>query len=360
MAYGSVVLSEDYDGPQQVQSYALEDHQPRAYSGVPHAVYLIAVASDGILPTLGVGLFDLPLARAPVVKASLEHATRLQSAIDELHSTIESVAMERDAYRRAVSDLEDALHSKSVAHNTAQARLSEFGSLQAAVDELRGTIDALLVERDAYRQAVENLQDALRSQSAEHARDMDGSREVHARDIDGVLQQLQVAQQEVDELRATLDSVAVEGEAYKRAVSDLEDALRAISSAHDAALARVRELGGLQAAVDELRGTVEALLIERDAYRQAVENLQDALRSQSAEHARDMDGLREVHARDIDGVLQQLQVAQQDNARGQILICEHMSRIRELESREAQLILKQREVEAARDALMLELSLIHI
>lgn len=238
VAYGSVVLSEDYDGPQQARSFALEDHQLQSYAGVPHAVYLIAVVSDGVLPTLGVGLFDLPLASAPIVKASLEHSARLQRAVDEL--------------------------------------------------------------------------------------------------------------------RATLDSVAVERDAYKQAVSDLEDALRARSSAHDAALARMRELGGLQAAVDELRGTVETLLIERNAYRQAVENLQDALRSQSAEHTRDMDDLREKHARNIDGVRQQLQVAQQDNARGQILIGEHVSRIRELESREAQLMLKQREVEAVREALMLE------
>lgn len=216
VAYGSVVLSEDYDGPQQVQSYVLEDHQPRVYSGVPHAVYLIAVASDGVLPTLGVGLFDLPLASAPVVKASLEHAARLQSAVDDLHATIDSVVVERDAYRRAVSDLEDALHAKSVAHDTALDRLSEFGRLQAAVDELRGTVDALLIEREAFRQAVENLQDALRSKSHEHireigvlreahAREMNNMREEHARNIDGVQQQLQEAQQDNASSLALID-----------------------------------------------------------------------------------------------------------------------------------------------------------
>lgn len=172
VAYGSVVLSEDYKGPQQVQSYALENSQLRAYSGVPHAVYLIAIASDGSLPTLGVGIFDLPLTSAPIVKNSFEHSARLQRAVDELLVTVDSVVVERDAYKCAVSDAEDALRVRSLAHEVALARVSERGELQAAVDELRGTVESLLIERDSLQQAVESLQDVLRSQFADHAQEL--------------------------------------------------------------------------------------------------------------------------------------------------------------------------------------------
>jgi ubiquinone/menaquinone biosynthesis C-methylase UbiE len=116
VGYGSVVLSESYDGLQQIQSYAMEGNELRAYSGVPHAVYLIAVVSDGALPTLGVGVFDLPLASAPFVKATLAHSERLQRAVDELKGTVESLLVERDAYRQAVENLEAALRSGSAEH----------------------------------------------------------------------------------------------------------------------------------------------------------------------------------------------------------------------------------------------------
>lgn len=109
VAYGSVVLSEDYDGPQQAQSYTLEDHQLQSYAGVPHAVYLIAVVSDGHLPTLNIGIFNLPLASSPLVKMSLEHSSRLERAVDELRDTLDSVTVDRDAHKAAAGELQQRM-----------------------------------------------------------------------------------------------------------------------------------------------------------------------------------------------------------------------------------------------------------
>lgn len=109
VSYGSVVLSEGYDGPQQAKSYTLEDHQLQSYSGVPHAVYLIAVVSDGHLPTLNIGIFNLPLASSPLVKMSLEHSSRLQRAVDELRDTLDSVIVDRDAHKAAAGELQQRM-----------------------------------------------------------------------------------------------------------------------------------------------------------------------------------------------------------------------------------------------------------
>lgn len=139
VAYGSVVLSEASEDPQQVQSYVLENYQPQAYAGVPNAVYLIAIASDGPLPAFGVGIFDLPLSSAQIVKSYVEHSAGLQNAVEELKATFNSVAVERDAYKRAVNELEGAVCDRSG-------------------------------ERDAYCLALSDAQDLLLSHSLEHKR----------------------------------------------------------------------------------------------------------------------------------------------------------------------------------------------
>ncbi len=159
VAYGSVVLGEDCEGLQQVQSYVLEDRQLRAYTGVPHAVYLIAVVSDGPLPTLGVGIFDLPLFSAPIVKTSLEHSVRLQAAVDELRSTVEALLIERDAYRQAVENSQDALRSQSAEYVRDMDRLREARILQS--DGLKAATEALMLENEKQRMVADTFRDQL-------------------------------------------------------------------------------------------------------------------------------------------------------------------------------------------------------
>ncbi|MFT3719038.1 methyltransferase domain-containing protein [Pseudorhodoferax sp.] len=287
VAYGSVVLSEGDDGPQQTESYAMDDFQPRAYAGVPYAVYLIAVASDGSVPTLGTGIFDLPLSSAPAVKDCQEHAARLQDAVDELRTALDAVVTERDACKRAIRDLEDAVRSRSEERDAAKSRISELSGLQAGVDELRTTVGALIVERDAYKRAIGNLEEALRLRSAER----------------------------------------------------------------DAAESRANELSGLQAGVDELRTTVEAVMAERDAYRQAVETVHEIVQRRSAEHESTMVRLRDEYTQDIGCMRQQLEVAQRETVRCGILIGEHVSRIHELEARAADLARQSHELKETREVL---------
>jgi len=159
VAYGSVVLSEDYDGPQPVQSYVLEDHQPRVCSGVPHAVYLIAVASDGILPTLGIGLFDLPLTSIPLVKNCLEHSSRLQSAVDELRTSLDSVMVDRDAHKVAAGELQQRIGDLG---RMQQEQVEDLNRVIAERDKvvstLTQTVESLLVDRDAHKSAAGELQ----------------------------------------------------------------------------------------------------------------------------------------------------------------------------------------------------------
>lgn len=56
IVYGSAVFRED--GHSQLESYELHDASHAAIAGVPHAVYLVAVASDGEIPLLSSGVLE--------------------------------------------------------------------------------------------------------------------------------------------------------------------------------------------------------------------------------------------------------------------------------------------------------------
>jgi glycosyltransferase involved in cell wall biosynthesis/SAM-dependent methyltransferase len=60
IVYGSAVFREDGHSP--VESYELHDASHAAISGVPHAVYQVAVASDGEIPLLSSGVLEQRIA----------------------------------------------------------------------------------------------------------------------------------------------------------------------------------------------------------------------------------------------------------------------------------------------------------
>ena len=65
VVYGSALFCEDSTNP--VESYELTDDALSAVSGVPHAVYLVAVASDAELPFLASGILAQPINKTELV-----------------------------------------------------------------------------------------------------------------------------------------------------------------------------------------------------------------------------------------------------------------------------------------------------
>ncbi|MEA9598533.1 methyltransferase domain-containing protein [Polynucleobacter sp. AP-Sanab-80-C2] len=175
VSYGSVILSEANDIPQRVESYVLKDGIPSYFQGVPNAIYLIAVASDGPLPLLGCGLFDLPLTSAPIVRLAKEHAARLEGAISSLKSTIESLVVDRDHQRAELEklrgdytdvsqdrdDLKGTIESLVVDRDHQRAELEklrgDYTDVSQDRDDLKSTIESLVVDRDHQRAELENL-----------------------------------------------------------------------------------------------------------------------------------------------------------------------------------------------------------
>ncbi len=67
VVYGSAIFCEDSSN--RVESYELDDEALSAIPGLPHALYLIAVASDAELPFLISGILEQPINETEVVAA---------------------------------------------------------------------------------------------------------------------------------------------------------------------------------------------------------------------------------------------------------------------------------------------------
>ena len=84
--YGSIVLSEGCS--REVGCFERADGELQYVCGVPHAVYLIAVASDAELPVLACGLLEQPIGEAEPVAARDAHIASLETQINEIYTSI--------------------------------------------------------------------------------------------------------------------------------------------------------------------------------------------------------------------------------------------------------------------------------
>ena len=86
VVYGSAILPEDGIG--SVESYELTDKMLSAIPGVPHAVFLIAVASDADLPALVSGVLEQPIDETEVVLRWAGVVAERDTQIAALHAEI--------------------------------------------------------------------------------------------------------------------------------------------------------------------------------------------------------------------------------------------------------------------------------
>jgi O-antigen biosynthesis protein len=140
IVYGSAIFREVGYSP--IESYELHDSNLTAIAGVPFAVYLLAVASDGEMPLLSSGILEQRIAETDFTRFWQKINDELVSNIDAL----QDVLAKRDD---EITCLQDALAKRD----------DEFTSLQDALakrdDEFTNLLDAfakhhdLIVERDS-------------------------------------------------------------------------------------------------------------------------------------------------------------------------------------------------------------------
>ncbi len=144
VVYGSLVLSEEGSG--DIGSYDISDKDLNVISGTPQAVYLIAVASDKEIPRLKSGIFQQPVGDSGVVKELSAHGERLETAVESLSTTLNSLVADRDAQKTGVRQLQNALQEQSLERNQ---QVSQLNQVIASRDEQISQLNQIVVAREA-------------------------------------------------------------------------------------------------------------------------------------------------------------------------------------------------------------------
>ena len=153
VVYGSLVLSEEGFG--DIGSYDIGDGELNVISGTPQAVYLIAVASDKEIPRLKSGIFQQPVGDSGVVKELGSHVERLEGAVDSLNATLGSLVIDRDAQKTGILQLQNALKQVSLERDE---QVSQLNQLVAVRDEQVSRLNQLVAVRDA---SIDNMNTEL-------------------------------------------------------------------------------------------------------------------------------------------------------------------------------------------------------
>ena len=166
VVYGSLVLSEE--GLGDIGSYDIGDSQLPVISGTPHAVYLIAVASDAAPPRLKSGIFQQPVGDSGVVKELGSHIERLEGAIDNLNATLSSLVTDRDSQKAGLAQLQDAITQISQERDEQVSQLNHVvAEREGQIANLGQTVESLVIDRDSQKAGLAQLQDAITQISQE-------------------------------------------------------------------------------------------------------------------------------------------------------------------------------------------------
>jgi SAM-dependent methyltransferase/glycosyltransferase involved in cell wall biosynthesis len=138
-AYGSLILQE---GEKCLsETYQIADKSLEATPGLSNAVYLIAIATDSVIPSVKVGLLDQEFLK-------INEIVERDVAIENLTETIQSLIVDRDSRLTEVIEIQKSTLRIENEHNSAN-------------ETLRQTIESLIIDRDSNKVSAQNFQDSL-------------------------------------------------------------------------------------------------------------------------------------------------------------------------------------------------------
>ena len=216
IAYGSVILSEE--GVSTVASYDLADEDLPIITGVPAALYLVAVASDADLPVLGSGVLEQPINQTELVQSWSGVVAERDAQIAALnHSLIEraeviisvdKVVAERD---KKIAELDNTI----IERDTLVARHVQ------TIDERNEKIEALSQELDDHVLKVESLtqQTAVREDQIVNLVQTVGERD----------NQIETLTQAMDRLQSEIEDLFQENKLLSHTIDHLRHEIMQIS-----------------------------------------------------------------------------------------------------------------------------------
>lgn len=140
VVFGSALLCED--GARQIESYELADGALSTAPGTPHAIYLIAIASDAVLPSLDSGLLEQPINDTELVRGWVGIVAERDQKIVELNHAVADLNRSKADLNQNIGDLKRVMAEQEVVHAQTSASLrAEITALVQARDALKAQID---------------------------------------------------------------------------------------------------------------------------------------------------------------------------------------------------------------------------
>jgi len=136
--YGSAILAEE--GVGSVASYDLSNNQLESVSGVPAALYLVAVVSDVELPIFENGILEQPINQSELAKIWTKGVIERDGKINELHQTVAERDSKINELHQTVAERDGKINEL---HQTVAERDIEINELHQTVAERDGQIDTL-------------------------------------------------------------------------------------------------------------------------------------------------------------------------------------------------------------------------
>lgn len=157
VVYGSLILNDKKCD--SIQSYKFENELQVSNYGVPNPVYLIAVASDFDIPPINCGILDKCIENSTRIKELSEHSERLSKSIEILKNNLSAVIVERDAFREATNNLENRFESLLFEKSDYSKEINELEMFNVTEDLvlLGEQVRRILAEKNEviYKQYIE-------------------------------------------------------------------------------------------------------------------------------------------------------------------------------------------------------------
>jgi SAM-dependent methyltransferase/glycosyltransferase involved in cell wall biosynthesis len=246
--YGSLILQES--NACLSETFRLEANDMAATAGLSNAVYLIAIATEGELPSVKVGLLDQDL-------LGINEITERDAWIVKLNDTVDSLIIDRDSQKAGIGLLQGFLEKLGQERDE---QISQLNRVVAARDALIGnlaqSVESLVIDRDSQKAGIGLLQGSLEKLAQERDEQMSQlNRVVAARDA------------LIGNLGHTAESLMIDQDLRKARLEESLSAFTQISRERDEQSTRCAQ------AVAELEQSILSLSTDNEALGQELSNV---------------------------------------------------------------------------------------
>jgi O-antigen biosynthesis protein len=146
MTYGSAIVAENLTS--KVNTYQYTEGVEGPFNGIKNAVYLIAIASDDLIPDISSGLLEQPINNSSVMQFWKNTVEQLQSEVGKFKQIILEKDSQIENYVQAVAGRDNEIINLTNNLALANSRYTEYDSILAASNADRSEAIRQLVAHD--------------------------------------------------------------------------------------------------------------------------------------------------------------------------------------------------------------------